>query len=71
MTNRVVKAGPRGSDGDPEGCRDRRERIPQVVVEDDHRSLFRSQPSKGAVQVVSRGDRAGHVRRRRRIEPES
>ena len=41
LTDRVVKAGPRGPDGHPEGRRDLRERIPQVVMEDDDGPMFR------------------------------
>ena len=41
LTDRVVEAGPRGPFGDAQGRRDLRERIPQVVVQDDDRPLFR------------------------------
>jgi hypothetical protein len=61
MTDRVVKAGSRGPNGDPQGGRDLRERIPNVVMEDDHRSLFWSQPPEGVFEVVARGDGARHV----------
>ena len=40
-------------------------------MEDDHRSLFWSQPAEGVVEVVSRGDGASHVRRCRRIDLEN
>jgi len=39
-------------------------------MEDDDRSLFRSQPAEGAVEVVARGDGTRHVRRCRSIHLE-
>ena len=41
LTDRVVQPGPRGPDGDAQGLRDLRQRVPQVVVQDDDRPLFR------------------------------
>ena len=67
LTDRVVEAGPRGPVGDAQGLRDLRERIPQVVVEDDDRPLFRSQPAKGAFELVPGGDGARHVRFEARV----
>ena len=64
LTDRVVEAGPRGPFGDAQGRRDLRERIPQVVVQDDDRPLFRCQPAEGAFQLIPRDDGARHVRDR-------
>ena len=58
-----MKTGPRGPNGDAQGCRDLRQRIPEVVVEDDDRPLFRRQLAEGVIEVVSCGDGARHIRR--------
>src|SRR6478752_5502590 len=58
-----MKTGPRGPNGDAKGGRDLRQRVPEVVVEDDDRSLPRRQLAEGMVEVVSRGDGARHIRR--------
>ena len=41
LTDRVVEAGPRGPNGDAQGRRDLRQRVPEVVMEHDDRPLFR------------------------------
>ena len=41
LTDRVVEAGPRGPYGDAQGRRDLRQRIPEVVVQDDDGAVFR------------------------------
>ena len=66
LTDRVVEAGPRGPFGNAQGRRDLRERIPQVVVQDDDRPLLRCQPAEGALELVPGGDGARHVRFERR-----
>ena len=45
-------AGPRGRLGNAQGLRDLRERIAQVVVQDDDRPLLRCQPAEGPFELV-------------------
>ena len=63
LTDRVVEAGPRGPFGDAQGRRDLRERIPEVVVQDDDRPLLRCQPAEGVLELVPVDDGARHVGR--------
>ena len=62
LTDRVMEAGPRGPFGNAQGLRDLRERIAQVVVQDDDRPLLRCQPAEGAFELVPGDDGARHVR---------
>jgi len=48
-----MKPGPRGPDGNPEGRRDLRQRIPKVVMEHDDRALLRRQAAEGAIECVT------------------
>jgi hypothetical protein len=41
LADGVMEPGPRGPFGDTQGRRDLRQRIPEVVMQDDHRTLFR------------------------------
>ena len=61
LTDRVMEPGPRGPFGDAQDLRDLRERIPLVVMEDDDRSLFRSELAEGAFEFVPRRDGARNV----------
>jgi hypothetical protein len=45
-----MKSGSRGPDWDSEGFRDLRQRIPQVVMEDDDRPMLRSQTGEGVLE---------------------
>ena len=53
-----MEPGPRGPFGAAQDLRDLRERIPLVVMEDDDRSLFRSELAEGAFELVPRRDGA-------------
>ena len=70
LADRVVESGPRSPDGDAQGRRDLRQRVAEVVMEDDDRALFRSQPQEGVVEVVAGSDGGGEVRRCRWIHLE-
>ena len=61
LTDRVVKAGPRGPFRDAQGRRDLGERVPQVVVQHDDRPLFRCQQAEGVIEGIAIDDRLGDV----------
>ena len=55
-------------DRDAEGRRDLGQRHPQEVVQDDDRATALVQVAKHPVDLVAIGERAGHVRRERRVD---
>ena len=59
-----MEAGPRGPDGNAKGLRDLRQRIPQVVMEDDDGAVLRRQPAEGVLEGFAIGDGARRIGRR-------
>jgi len=65
-----VEAGPRRPNRDAEAFRDLSQWVPEVVMEHDDRSLFRSQQSERMLEFVPERHAPGHIRGRRGIDLE-